>query len=120
MDPLAPFDDDLIERVADETGIDAATLRERLVDHHDHAATVPGIDELVMEWRRFLPYEPLIERTADAYLLAVESSIWTEFGTQLSLSETELLAIQSVHDAQARRVADEEQFDSYDPMVLAR
>ncbi|RNJ26430.1 hypothetical protein [Halosegnis longus] len=120
MDPLTPFDDDLIEQAAAEAGLDAVTLRERLVDHHDHAATTPGIDELVMEWRRFLPYEPLVERTADAYLLAVESSIWTEFGQQLSLSDTELRAIKSVHDAQARRVVDGSNFDGYDAMVLRR
>ncbi len=120
MDPLAPFDDEVIEEIAGRMDLDAVTLRERLIDHHDHAATTPGIDELVMEWRRFLPYEPLVERTGDAYLLAVESSIWTEFGQQLSLSEAELRGIKAVHDAQARRVVEESNFDGYDAMLLSR
>jgi hypothetical protein len=120
MDSLAPFDDEVIEQTAADVGLDAATLRDRLVDHYGHAATTPGIDELVMEWRRFLPYEPLVERTGDAYVLAVESSIWTEFGQQLSLSDTELRAIKTVHDAQARRVVDGTNFDGYDAMVLWR
>ena len=121
MDPLAPFDDERIERTAESFGIDAPRLRACLTEHHDHAAAVPGIDELVMEWRRFLPYDPLVARTDDAYLLAVEPSIWTEFGQQLSLSESELQAVKSVHDARARRaVTDEKRFDGYDGMVLAR
>ncbi|PSQ52588.1 hypothetical protein BRD20_07070 [Halobacteriales archaeon SW_8_65_20] len=121
MDPLAPFDDERIEQTAEAFDIGPARLRACLTEHHDHAAAVPGIDELVMEWRRFLPYDPLVARTDDAYLLAVESSVWTEFGQQLSLSEIELQAVKSVHDTRARRaVTDEKRFDGYDGMVLAR
>ena len=120
MDSLGPFDDEVIEQTEADVGLEGSRRRDRLVDHYDHAATTPGIDELVMEWRRFLPYEPLVERTGDAYVLAVESSIWTEFGQQLSLSDTELRAIKTVHDAQARRVVDGTNFDGYDAMVLWR
>lgn len=124
-DPLGPFEVAVLETVADEHGFDTAALRELCRRHHAHAASMPGIDELVYEWRRFLPYEPLVARTADAFHLAVEPSVWSEFGDQLGFETGELAALRALHDRQARRDADRRgddvtPFDERAAMVLAR
>ncbi|MFB6118531.1 hypothetical protein [Halosegnis sp.] len=121
MDPLAPFESAVVEAVANDEGLDPAALRDLARRVHTHADSMPGVDELVMEWRRFLRYEPLVARTDDAYLLAVEPTIWTEFGTQLGLTDRELAAVRRLHDWQARRsVAETAPFDARAALVLAR
>lgn len=123
-DPLAPFDEGLVATVAEDHGLAPATLRTLVERHHDHAARIPGIDELVVEWRQMLPYDPLVARTPAAYHLAVAPAIWEEFGTQIGLAEAELTALRALHAAQARRSAaargDELEVAARAPMVLAR
>lgn len=122
-DPLVPFDPALVERVAEEHGVDPAALAALVERHHAYAARVPGIDELVFEWRRAFPYDPVVARTADAYHLAVDASVWTEFATQLGLDDEELAALRALHDRQARARADDDEptaFGGRAPMVLAR
>lgn len=107
-DPLAAFDEDVVGSVARETGTAVEHLRGVLRRHQEHAASLPGVDDLVYEWRRFLPYDPLVRRDAETYVLALERSVWTEFGDQLSFDESTLEAVVLVHARQARRALDSE------------
>ncbi|PSP59125.1 hypothetical protein BRC72_02030 [Halobacteriales archaeon QH_7_66_36] len=127
MDPLAPFEPRAVEAVAASHECTTDELRGALRRLHEHAAATPGIDELIMEWRRFLPYDVLVARTDDAYLLAVADSIWTEFGSQIGLTDAELAALRTLHERQTERTLgardDEDSpptFDERAPLVLAR
>jgi hypothetical protein len=123
-DPLTPFDPALVARVAAEHGFDAGVLAALVRRHHEYAARVPGIDELVFEWRRTFAYDPLVARTDDAYYLVVDSNIWTEFATQMRLDDNEIAALRALHNRQARRhAAGREEpavFGDRAPLLLAR
>ena len=103
MNPFAPFDAQVVETAAAGSDLTPAALRAALQRLHEHAAATPGIDELVMEWRRFLPYDVLVARTEDAYYLAVADSVWSEFADQLGLTDAELAALRTLHERQTRR-----------------
>lgn len=124
MDPLAPFDGEVIEAVAAETGRDPAAVRELVARHQRAVRENPGVADLVYEWRRYLPYDPLVARADDAYHLVVLPRVWEDFG-RAGFSERELDRLGRVHDRQARRAArargdDESVFDGGAPVVLAR
>lgn len=103
-DPLAAFDDDIVGAVSTETGLSASRLREALRRQQEHARSLPGVDDLVYEWRRFLPYDPLVRRDETAYYLVFTPSVWAEFGEQLSFDDGTLAAARAVHERQLRRV----------------
>ncbi|WP_255149816.1 hypothetical protein [Halorarius halobius] len=102
-EPLGALDDDVIAAVADDAGEDTERLRDALERHQEHARSLPGIEELVYDWRRSLPYDPLVHREPTAYYLVFQQSVWTEFADQLGLDEPLSTAVQSVHDRQTRR-----------------
>lgn len=126
---LDPFDEGVVETVASEAEVDSDHLRTLLQRHQEHARSMPGVDDLVYEWRRFLRYEPLVERRDEAYYLVLEPSVWAEFAAQLSISNDELSLLRRVHDRQARLAIDggnghdsenETPFDGGAAMVLTR
>lgn len=122
---LAPFDVDVIEAVATESGVSTGTVRELVEAHQTLVRENPGVTDLVYEWRNYLGYDPLVARTTEAYHLVVLPHIWEEFGDALDLSAEELDRLQRVHDRQARRGArdrgeDESVYDGGAPIVLAR
>lgn len=120
-DALAPFDQDRLREVAADRGVAVEMLETLVKRHHAHADSMPGVDELVFEWRRFLSYEPLVARTDDAYHLAVEESIWHEFGAQMGLDGETVDALMALHDREARATADDSTaYDRRAAMVLAR
>lgn len=120
-DPLAPFDPDRLGDVAVDRGLAVETLETLVRRHHAHADSMPGVDELVFEWRRFLGYEPLVVRTDDAYHLAVDESIWNEFGAQMGVDDEAVDALMALHDREARATADDSTaYDRRAAMVLAR
>lgn len=120
-DALAPFDSDRLREVAAERGVTVETLETLVRRHHEHADSMPGVDELVFEWRRFLGYEPLVARTDDAYHLAVDESVWHEFGSQIGLDDEAVDALIALHDREARATADDSTaYDRRAAMVLAR
>lgn len=102
-EPLAAFDDELVAHVSDAEGVDATALRDALRRQQEHARSLPGVDDLVYEWRRFLPYDPLVHRGETAYYLVFTASVWEEFGEQLSFDDATLAAVRAVHDRQLRR-----------------
>lgn len=120
-DPLAAFDDAVIAAVAEESGIDEKRLRELLRRHQGTARDLPGVDDLVYEWRRHFGGGVLLERTDTAYYLSLGRSVWGEFAEALEFSPAELAAVMAVHDRQTRRRLGD---DAADPdgewMVLTR
>lgn len=124
-DPLAAFDEHVLTAVTEETALDGTQLRDALRRHQEHARSLPGVDDLVYEWRRFLPYDPLVHRETRAYYLVFQPSVWSEFGEQLAFSDATLAAVRAVHDRQLRRVfatldVDESVLEGGAAMVLTR
>jgi hypothetical protein len=119
--PLAGFDDGVFDEVAGETDVPATRLRELAARHQEAVRDLPGVDDIVYEWRNHFHRDPLVARTAAAYVLAVESHVWDEFDDGLDASGTELGALKTVHDRQARALApDGDRFESADAIVLTR
>ena len=127
--PLAGFDDAVVGAVARDRDIDVSELRDLLRRQQRSVRDLPGVDDIVYEWRKAFAREPLLERREDAYLLAVPNHVWPEFAASLSLSDAELLALREVHERQVRtslRVseggegADGRAGDDREGMVLTR
>jgi hypothetical protein len=103
-DPLAAFDDDLFETVSANTGLEEETLREIARDHQEGVRELPGVDDIVYEWRNQFHQDPLLHRDSDVYVLALQTHVWTEFGDRLGLEETTLDTLRALHDEQAREL----------------
>jgi hypothetical protein len=124
-DPLAPFDADIVESVAERTDTDPAHLRDLLRRHQVTARDLPGIDNLVYEWRRYLPYDPVVARTDEAFHCVVLPEVWGDFADALDIDDSDLERLLAVHDRQARRAAEArgeptDPFDGATPMLLTR
>jgi len=90
------FDTTDVERSASEFAVDPAALTERLADHQAAVEELPGVENIVYEWRK--QYEdPLIERTAEVYYLRVPATVWDEFGDALGVGDAMLSALVDVH-----------------------
>lgn len=125
-DPLAAFDDAVLGRVARESGVEEARLSRVVADHQRGVRSLPGVDDIVYEWRRTLPYEPLAKRRDEAYFLAVEPSVWAEFLAALGVTDEEGDALRAVHREQfaaslgADTAPDADGDASVVPLVLTR
>ncbi len=116
---LAAFDDRTFTLVADQTDFDADRLRSLVGRHQDDVRDLPGVDNIVYEWRNHFHLDPLVHRTDAVYVLALPSHVWTEFADDLSPAQLD--ALKSVHDRQARTLApSSERFESDDALVLTR
>lgn len=124
-DPLAPFEDAVFEAVTERTGADPAALRALVQRHQESARDLPGVDDLIYEWRKFLPYDPVVARTDEAFHCVVLPTIWDDFADALDLDDGERERLLAVHDEQARRAATARGestavFDGATPLVLTR
>lgn len=124
-DPLAPFDDDILANTASEYDLSESRLRSTLRSLHDHVESLSGVEELVYDWRKGLPYDPLVTQTDDTYYLVFFPSVWEEFADQLNWKAVTLEAARAVHDKQARRAAERlgqpvEPYEGAAPFVIAR
>jgi len=119
--PLAAFDDETFDRVAAETGVSADRLRTLARRHQEGVRELPGVDDIVYEWRNHFHMDPLLTRTDAVYVLALPSHVWDEFADRLELSAAELDALRAVHDRQARALADAtDRLDGDAGLVLTR
>jgi hypothetical protein len=119
--PLAAFDDGILESVADGTGLTAGQLRELARRHQDGVRDLPGVDNIVYEWRNHFHMDPLVGRTDAVYVLALRDHVWEEFADRMDISAEERAALEEVHDRQARElVAATDRLDSDPALVLTR
>lgn len=118
-DPLTVFDDVVIETVARERDFDVTALRDLVRRQQETVRGLPGVDDIVYEWRNAFASDPLVERRADCYFLAVPGHVWPEFAAALSVSTDELNALRAVHDRQFRAVLGDESGDR-DAIILVR
>lgn len=121
-DPLAVFDDDVVSRTAEETGVGADHLRDVARSHQRTVRELPGVDDIVYEWRRMFPKNPLLERRTEAYYLVVDALVWGEYGEALSLSRTDFDALRALHENQLVAALGSEAVpdDGRLPLVLTR
>lgn len=118
-DPLAAFDDDVVASVASDRDLSVERLRELLRRQQESVRSLPGVDDLVYEYRKAFARQPLAERHPDAYFLLVPARVWPEFASALSLSDPELAAVRAVHDRQFRAVVGDHDGDR-DALVFTR
>lgn len=124
-EPLAPFDADILASVAGSHDVTEHQLREALKTLHAHVESFSGVEELVHDWRKGLPYDPLVTRTAETYYLVFLPTVWEEFAEQLDWKETTLEAVRAVHERQARRAARRrgntvDPYEGAAPLVISR
>lgn len=119
--PLAAFDDDTFDTVAEGTDVSVDALRRLTRRHQEGIRDLPGVDDIVYEWRNHFHLDPLLARTDAAYVLALPDHVWEEFADRLELSTTQLDALLAVHDRQARAlVATTDRLDDEAALVLTR
>lgn len=118
-DPLDAFDDSVFVAVAEEYDTSTETLRDLVRRQQELVRRLPGVDDIVYEWRKAFATDPLVERRSDSYFLAVPGHVWPEFASALSVSTAELNALRAVHDRQFRAELGDEAGDA-DAMVLTR
>jgi len=100
-DELAAFDDDLLAEVGEADSGRLATLAR---EHQAGVRALPGVDDIVYEWRRTLPGEPLLYRSRALYVLALPGRVWLEFLERMEVTESEASALRELHGRQARRL----------------
>ncbi|MEF8850812.1 MAG: hypothetical protein V5A44_01190 [Haloarculaceae archaeon] len=124
-DELAAFDADLFADVAAEHGFDADRLRELARTHQSSVRELPGVEDIVYEWRSQFHWDPLLARTTGAYYLALPDHVWDEFAEDIGATDEERAALVALHDRQIRRDApdvgaDTGRLDGSEPLVLTR
>jgi len=97
-DPLAAFDDAHVAGVASEYDVGERRLRECLRRHQQQVRDLPGVEDIVYEWRRAFPWDPVVERRDEAYRLRVEPNVWPEFSNALGFDDAETAAVRAVHE----------------------
>jgi len=110
-DELAAFDRGLIVEVAAEYDLDEDRLAELVSTHQSNVRELPGVDDIVYEWRNHFHLDPMLARTDGAYYLALPDHVWDEFADALDVDDAERTALVAVHDRQARRDAGTAGFD---------
>jgi hypothetical protein len=107
METTRVFDAELVEAVADESGLDAERLRSLLETHQQSVRELTGVDTLLYDLRKYHDPDPLAERTEAAYYLVVPTDFWGEVAAHLSLSESEVTALERLHERRLRRTVDD-------------
>ncbi len=119
-DPLAPFDDRVFAAVAEEYDASTTTLRDLVRRQQELVRRLPGVDDIVYEWRKGFPNDPVVERREEAYYLSVADTVWPEFAAALSLDEREAALLQAVHRRQLESVVGGRPTGERGAMVLTR
>ncbi|MFB6171818.1 MAG: hypothetical protein ABEJ23_04740 [Haloarculaceae archaeon] len=119
-DPLAAFDDAVVEAAADDLARSPAALRELVRRHQELVRETPGVADLLYEWRRYYPDDPLVARTDRAAVVLLHDRVWSEFTDRLALDERDRRALLAVHERQARAEVGDDALTDGAPMVLTR
>lgn len=124
-DALAVFDSDLFAEVAGEFDLAEDRLHELARTHQENVRDLPGVDNIVYEWRNHFHRDPLLARTDESYYLALPEHVWDEFADSLGATDRELAALIAVHERQARRDSpslgfEASRLENDEPVVLSR
>lgn len=92
----AVFDESLVEAAAAANDVDPSELAALIYRHQTSVAALPGVEELVYEWRKHFD-DPLLARTERAYYLAVPDTVWDEFAAHLDVRDAARDALVDVH-----------------------
>jgi hypothetical protein len=111
-DELAVFDDAVVDAAAADHDLSPDRLAEVVRAHQDNVRELPGVDDIVYEWRNYFHLDPMLARTEEAYYLALPDHVWDEFAEDLALDDDERVGLLAVHDRQARRDAESAGFDA--------
>lgn len=115
-----PVSSATVSDVAADADLSADALRAALGELQSLASDSPGVasvDDLVYEWRTAFRDDPLVERTPDAYYLAVPARVWADFAERLDWSDAERDAVETAHVAAFTREDDD---IAARPLVLSR
>lgn len=101
--PGGPFPDGVVASVSSEHGVSADELA-ALIDRHQRSVReLPGVEELVYEWRKHFD-GVVLDRTTETYYLSVPARVWDEFGDALDASPDLTDALVAAHrEALGRR-----------------
>jgi hypothetical protein len=124
-DALGVFDAGLVTDVAGDHDIDSDRLSTLARTHQSNVRDLPGVDDIVYEWRTQFHQDPLLARTNAAYYLALPDHVWDEFAEDIGASEAERAALVDLHGRQTRIDADEvgadtARLETSEPVVLTR
>ena len=124
-DALGVFDAGLVTDVAGDHDIDSDRLSTLARTHQSNVRNLPGVDDIVYEWRTQFHQDPLLARTSAAYYLALPDHVWDEFAEDIGASEAERAALVDLHGRQTRIDADEvgadtARLETSEPVVLTR
>lgn len=106
MDDEPFFDDEAVADAAADADVPAADLHDLIETHQARMRELPGIDELVYEWRKTLREDPLLYSGERAYYVALPRRIWRQFADAYDLNDAEFEALLSVHDRAVRATVD--------------
>lgn len=101
---LSPFDDEVIRAVAGTNNVDEEQLRSALADHQQTMSDTPGVENLVYEWRKRFD-KSVLHRTPETFYMAVDETVWEEYGAHLGFDDYLLAAVVAVHQEQVLREA---------------
>jgi hypothetical protein len=110
-DPLAAFDSEVIAAAAREHGLETGDLADLLARHQEGVRELPGVEDIVYEWRTQFHRDPLAGRTPGAYYLALPAHVWDEFLDALGVEGDRADALRAAHRVQFDRAAEEAGFD---------
>lgn len=114
MNAASVFDAELIETVAEQSGLDPARLRTLLETHQRSIREMTGVDTLVYDLRKYHSPDPLHERTDDAYFLVVPTDFWGDVADLLSLSDAEATTLRQLHERRVRQALGSTDHDGAD------
>lgn len=114
------FEESVLAAVAADHGHTVEELRTLVRRHQSLAARLPGVENLVYEWRKQFPNDPVVERREEAYYLSVAEGVWPEYAEALSLSAAEERALRAVHRKQLAAVTGGRPTGERGAMVLVR
>lgn len=119
--PPAPFTPESIDDVATERDVDAGRLAELVADHQALMRRLPGVENLLYEWRKQFD-ATVLERSDRWYVVDAPAWVWDEFASSLSATDAALDALAVVHARTAAELATESTPDLSDatPIVLVR
>ncbi|GAD52560.1 hypothetical protein MBEHAL_1320 [Halarchaeum acidiphilum MH1-52-1] len=123
MDDAHPISPTVVRETAADRDVSASALADALAAFQSLASDSPGVesvDDLVYEWRAAFRDDPLVERTPDAYYLAVGERVWRDFAERLDWSADVRESARAAHERAFAATLSEAALDGRCALVLCR